>query len=81
MGVVEPVNPEVCLCGHMIQEHGGKLTKFFKTLPGTSSLLQKLSHERLMNPDMPRPKKAYACMLCICKQFQSFHDSDTLGVS
>jgi len=81
MGVVEPVNPDVCICGHMKVEHGGKLTQFFKTLPGTSSLVAKLAQERLTNPDMPRPKKVYACFLCSCKQFQSFNEADTVGVS
>ena len=33
MGVVEPVNPDVCICGHMKVEHGGKMTQVFKTLP------------------------------------------------
>ena len=81
MGVVEPVNSDVCICGHMKVEHGGKLTQFFKTLPGTSTLVQKLAQERLMNPEMPRPKKAYACLLCSCKQFQGLREADTVGVS
>lgn len=71
MGVVEPINPDVCICRHMKVEHGGRLTGFFKNLPGTTNLIVKLAQERLTNPDMPRPKKAYACMLCTCKQFRS----------
>jgi hypothetical protein len=67
----EPINPDVCVCMHLKQEHGGKLTDFFKKLPGTSSLIAKLAQERLTNSDMPRPKKVYACMLCNCKQFKS----------
>ena len=56
MGVVEPVNPDICSCLHMKVEHGGKLTQFFKNLPGSSSLVAKLAQERLTNPEMPRPK-------------------------
>ena len=81
MGVVEPVNPDVCICGHMKAEHGGKMTQVFKTLPGTSSLVKKLAQERLMNPDMPRPKKAYACLLCSCKKFKGLGTGEYVGVS
>ena len=69
MGAVEPVNPDICSCLHMKVEHGGKLTQFFKSLPGSSSLVAKLAQERLTNPEMPRPKKVFACLLCDCKQF------------
>ena len=70
MDMVKPINSDVCICEHMKVEHGGKLTGFFKSLPGTGSLIAKLAQERLMNPNMPRPKKVYACLLCNCKQFE-----------
>jgi hypothetical protein len=68
--VVEPMNPDVCSCLHLKEEHGGKMTGFFKSLPGTGALVAKLAQERLTNPNMPRPKKVYACLLCGCKQFE-----------
>jgi hypothetical protein len=70
MGVVEPVNPEICVCLHMKQEHGGKLTGFFKSIPGGQDLARKLAQERLTNPEMPRPKKVHGCLICDCKEFR-----------
>ena len=70
MGVVEPINPDICQCSHMKEEHGGRLTGLFKSLPGTGALVAKLAQDRVITPNMPRPKKVYACLICSCNQFK-----------
>ena len=70
MGRIEPVNPDICSCLHLKQEHGGSMAGFFKRLPGARALVIKLAQERVTNPNMPKPQKFYACLLCNCKQFK-----------
>jgi hypothetical protein len=81
MGTVEPINPDLCVCNHLKQEHGGRMTNFFKSIPGSKALTKKLAQERLTNSDIPRPKQVYGCLICSCKQFSGLHESDSLGVS
>ena len=68
--------PELCVCLHMKQEHGGKLANFFKGLPGGKSLAIKLAAARLSNPNMPRPKEVHCCLVCSCEQYNQRRDDN-----